>query len=248
MTAIDPAAITTNTDNALVVVTGINTNEDVADASAPSGYSNFLAKNTENTSTTEGATSRIASKRIATAGSENPGTFGGTFSVNVTWRSATFVLRDASYAAAAAGEGAVTLGGAALAADGTAAPPVSGSAIITLPAPALNASALMIQPATGVAAIVLQGAVVSGYPVAVAGVLLDPVVLSASGFETAAGSAGLLLAGLQIAALDFNRLFVNYDGTWYVPTPSAYYEGAFRDVSFVAIKQNGVWIPLYVGL
>jgi hypothetical protein len=72
----DPPAYTTATDNELRVVLGFLDDDDAAaGASAPGGYTNFLAADTGQGSSTVGATALMASKPAPSAGSENPGAF-----------------------------------------------------------------------------------------------------------------------------------------------------------------------------
>ena len=71
----DSPAIVTATNDALVLSIMHLDDDDTTPSVFPSGYTNTLSKNTGQASTTVGATVAIASKIIATAGSENPGAY-----------------------------------------------------------------------------------------------------------------------------------------------------------------------------
>lgn len=89
-TTADPPAVTTVTDNALVVALASLDNDDATVSAFPSGYSNGVEKNTGQSSTTVGATVAMASKEVESPGSENPGTF--TFSSSDGTESFTLAL------------------------------------------------------------------------------------------------------------------------------------------------------------
>ncbi len=76
-------ANTTVTDDALRVIVGfLDDDDDAANATPPSGYTDFLAMDTEQSSTIAGATVMIASKVEPTAGVATPDTFTGSANDN----------------------------------------------------------------------------------------------------------------------------------------------------------------------
>ena len=94
----DAPSFTTVTANALVFAWGAIDDDDVAgSAAAPSGYTtDFLAADTGQASTAEGATCFLASAVKASPGSEDPGAFTGG---DDAWEACTFALRPATLAA-----------------------------------------------------------------------------------------------------------------------------------------------------
>ena len=75
----DPPSMTTADDDALVVAFGAQDDDDVASSvTAPSGYTLQVAEDTGNGSTSVGTTVMFATKTKASAGSEDPGAFGGS--------------------------------------------------------------------------------------------------------------------------------------------------------------------------
>jgi hypothetical protein len=93
----DPPAITTQTDGAIVVVANMSTNADTSAKTQPSGYT-LDADHTGSSNTIA-----CASKTVATAASEDPGTWsgwsaGGTADHNMV----TFAIRPETTALAAA--------------------------------------------------------------------------------------------------------------------------------------------------
>jgi hypothetical protein len=88
----DSPSITTVTDRALVFTTMLLDNDDVASSvPVPSGYSNMLASDTGQASTTVGSTVAIASMQQASAGAEDPPAWTGMSSD--AWGAVTFALR-----------------------------------------------------------------------------------------------------------------------------------------------------------
>lgn len=75
---VDPATVTTTIANSLVLVMAAVDDENVTTFTAPTGYSNFVYKE----STTVGMTTMLATKVVSAAGSENPGSFGSTTVIN----------------------------------------------------------------------------------------------------------------------------------------------------------------------
>jgi hypothetical protein len=90
----DAPSYTTVTDGALVFAIGfLDDDNDAANVTVPSGYSNLLAH--DNTAQApDNATSMIASKELASAGAEDPAAFGGLGTDN--WYAVTFALRPAA--------------------------------------------------------------------------------------------------------------------------------------------------------
>jgi hypothetical protein len=98
----NPPSATTVTDGALVIAVGFLDDDDVASSvTAPTGYSNLLAADTGQSSTTVGCTVMIASLEKATAGAEDPGVFGTSGSD--AWQAYTFALRPAGDVATSSG-------------------------------------------------------------------------------------------------------------------------------------------------
>ena len=84
---------TTVTNGALIFAIGFLDDDNSAGiVTVPSGYSNLLAH--DNTSNTDNATSMIASKELATAGTDDPAEFGG--GLDDGWYAVTFALRPAA--------------------------------------------------------------------------------------------------------------------------------------------------------
>jgi hypothetical protein len=75
----NPTSITTNSANALVIAMGFLDDDDAAaNAAEPTSYTNGVAGDTGQGSTTVGATVFMASRIIAAAGAENPGAWTGS--------------------------------------------------------------------------------------------------------------------------------------------------------------------------
>lgn len=92
----DAPSYTPVTNGALVFAVGIQDDDDASSGlTAPTGYTNLLASDTGQASTTVGATVMIASKELATAAAENPAAFTGG-SGNDAWAAITFALRPAA--------------------------------------------------------------------------------------------------------------------------------------------------------
>lgn len=91
----DPPSHTTVTANAWRIIMGfLDDDDEASNASAPSGYTNFVAEDSGNSSSTVGCTLMMASKDAGAAGSEDPGAFSSSGSDN--WASLHFALRPAS--------------------------------------------------------------------------------------------------------------------------------------------------------
>jgi hypothetical protein len=87
----NPPAYEPVTDGALVFAVGfLDDDDDAANVTAPSGYTNLLAGDTGQADNFVGATVMIASKELATAAPENPAAFGTS---SDAWRAVTFALR-----------------------------------------------------------------------------------------------------------------------------------------------------------
>jgi hypothetical protein len=92
----DAPSYTPVTNGALVFAVGILDDDDAsASLAAPTGYTNLLAADTGQGSTTVGATVMIASKELATAAAENPAAFTGGSGTDA-WAAITFALRPAA--------------------------------------------------------------------------------------------------------------------------------------------------------
>jgi hypothetical protein len=87
----DPPSITTATDDALVIAFG-QLDDEVITFTAPSGYGRLVEANTPSASSpgNDGASVVIASRRVPTAGTENPGTFAAI--QNDNWYGATIAF------------------------------------------------------------------------------------------------------------------------------------------------------------
>lgn len=95
----NPPPFTIATSGALRIIFGFLDNDDSASSSsAPVNFTDFLAGDTENASTSQGSTSMIASQEEATVGAEDPAAF---TSSDDTWFAVHFALRPAAGAAAA---------------------------------------------------------------------------------------------------------------------------------------------------
>jgi hypothetical protein len=89
----NPPSFTTVTAGALRIVVGFLDDDDVAaSVTAPTGYTNLVASDTGQASTTAGATVMIASKVAASTGAEDPAAFGGG---DDEWVALHFALRPA---------------------------------------------------------------------------------------------------------------------------------------------------------
>lgn len=78
---VDPAAVTTTVANSLVLVMAAVDDENVTTFTAPTGYSNFVYKESSTTAPSA-MTTMLATKVVSAAGSENPGSFGSTTVTN----------------------------------------------------------------------------------------------------------------------------------------------------------------------
>lgn len=88
----NPPAHTVSTNGSLRIISGHLRRDDVeSSVTAPSGFGNLLAQDTEQASTTVGATAMLASYQDDDGGSENPAAFGG--SGNDWWAAWHFSLR-----------------------------------------------------------------------------------------------------------------------------------------------------------
>ena len=125
-------SFTTVTANALVFAWGAIDDDDVAgSAAAPSGYTtDFLAADTGQASTAEGATCYLGSAVKASPGAEDPGAFSGG---DDAWEACTFALRPAL--PAIDGTLSATLGAATVTATGALA--IAGTLSATLAAATL---------------------------------------------------------------------------------------------------------------
>jgi hypothetical protein len=122
----DAAAISPNTSGALCFAFGYLDDDDAAaSVTAPSGYSNLVAADTGQASTTAGATVVLASKEITTT--DNPAAFGGTGSD--AWAARTFVLKPGG-GSSISGTLTATLGDLTSVAAGTVR--ITGTASVTL--------------------------------------------------------------------------------------------------------------------
>jgi hypothetical protein len=86
-------AITTVTNDALVLLFACVDSDDAVTVTAPSGYSNTVFGNTGQSSTEIGATTMLASKILTTAGLETPGIWAASSSDK--WLAVTVALRPA---------------------------------------------------------------------------------------------------------------------------------------------------------
>jgi hypothetical protein len=90
----DSPSLTTVTDDALFVSTFQLDDRDTTVVTPPTGYTNLLEENTGLGSISFGATVGIASKIVATAGAEDPGSY--ELGAADTWLAASFALRPAA--------------------------------------------------------------------------------------------------------------------------------------------------------
>ncbi len=90
----DAPSYTTITAGALRIIVGfMDDDDDASNATTPAGYTDFLASDTGQASTTAGSTVMIASKEAPSAGADNPAAFTGTDSDE--WKACHFALRPA---------------------------------------------------------------------------------------------------------------------------------------------------------
>lgn len=90
----DPPSVTTVTANALMITAASIAQDAATSITAPSGYTDLLTATIGGANPgTVGATVMMASKVIATAGAEDPGTF--TTNASDVWRAQSFAMRPA---------------------------------------------------------------------------------------------------------------------------------------------------------
>jgi hypothetical protein len=208
----DPPSITTVTNGALVFAVAIFDDDDAAaTATAPSGYTNLIAGDTGNASTSVGATVMMASKTVATAGAEDPAAFGGT--ADDQWAAITFALRPAAGGSTITTSGAATVPSAS--ASGSAAYERKTSGAATTAAVTASgaaersvvASGAATAPAASAAGSAQVGAVVTSagaaiVPAAAASGLAErQITASAAAVAPSAQAAGVAVRQITAAAV-----------------------------------------------